>query len=75
MGEKTSDDMLREAIEAGLFPSMEWDGTEWDVFFSEGDIFFEDKAHGWGGLDESRQRAIKKAYYSWKDMYFNEDVD
>lgn len=70
MGDKTSDDMLKEAIEAGLFPSMEWDGTEWVVYFTE-----QDKVHGWNGVDKGRQRAIKKTYYSWKDIYFDEDTD
>lgn len=70
MSKKTADTMLNEAIAANLFPSMTWDGSEWIVYFTE-----KDKLHGWGDVDKSLSRAIKKTYYHWKDIYFDEDVD
>lgn len=63
--------MLREAIEAGLFPSMEWDGTDWVAYFHEEDK----KPHGWAGADKILARAVKRAYFRWKQIHFSEDVD
>lgn len=70
MSKKTPDTMLDEAIAAGLFPGMTWDGSEWIVYFSE-----KDQRRAWGDLDKNLSRAIKKTYYHWKDIYFDEDVD
>lgn len=68
--DKSLEDMLKEATRSNLFPEIKWDGVEWFCNFDKGDGTI-----GWEEIDEDLARAVKKTYFSWKGIYFNEDVD